>query len=115
MTTSTLTTTPIKPVYAVSENAEAYAVTVQLPGVSKENLEITSENEQVRIVGRRAWQQPEAWKTLYRETGDAAFELVLSHDNAVDVEGTQAELRDGVLRLTLPKAAALKPRKIAVS
>src|ERR1700761_7933535 len=112
---STQTITSIKPVYSVNETAEAYAVTVQLPGVSKENLEITGENDQVRIVGRRAWQQPEAWKTLYRETGDTAFELVLTHDNAVDVDASQAELRDGVLRLTLPKAAAAKARKITVS
>jgi HSP20 family molecular chaperone IbpA len=40
---------------------------------------------------------------------------VLTHDNAVDVDATQAELRDGVLRVTLPKAAAAKARKIAVS
>jgi len=112
---STQTIASIKPVYSVNETAEAYVVTVQLPGVAKENLEITGENEQVRIAGRRTWQQPEAWKTLYRETGDEAFELVLTHDNAVNVDASQAELRDGVLRLTLPKAAAAKARKIAVS
>ena len=113
---STQTIIPsVKPVYSVKESPDAYGVIVQLPGVSKENLEITGENEQVRIVGRRSWQQPEAWKTLYRETGDYQFELVLSHDNVVDVDASQAELRDGVLRLTLPKAAAAKARKIAVS
>jgi len=112
---STQTITRVKPVYSVKETAEAYAVTVQLPGVSKADLEIVGENEQVRIVGRRSWQQPEAWKSVYRETGDYQFELVLTHDNAVDVDGGQAELRDGVLRLTLPKAAAAKARKIAVS
>ena len=69
----------------------------------------------VRIVGRRNWQQPDSWKSVYRATGDYQYELVLTHDNAVDVETTQAELRDGVLRVTLPKAAAAKARKIAVS
>ena len=112
---STQTITRVKPVYSVKETAEAYAVTVQLPGVAKADLEITGENEQVRIVGRRSWQQPEAWKSVYRETGDYQFELLLTHDNAVDVDAGQAELRDGVLRLTLPKAAAAKARKIAVS
>ena len=112
---STQTITSVKPVYQVTETNEAYNLTVQLPGVAKENLEITGENGEVRIVGRRTWQQPDAWKSVYRETGDYQYELVLTHDNAVDVDATQAELRDGVLRVTLPKAAALKPRKIAVS
>jgi HSP20 family molecular chaperone IbpA len=112
---STQTIASVKPVYQVTENAEAYNVTVQLPGVAKEHLEITGENGEVRIVGRRAWQQPESWKSLYRETGDYQYELVLTHDNAVDVDATQAELRDGILRLVLPKAAAAKARKIAVS
>ena len=40
---------------------------------------------------------------------------MLEHDNAIDVEKIHAELTDGVLRVSLPKTAAIKPRKIAVS
>jgi HSP20 family molecular chaperone IbpA len=105
----------VRPLYDVSENGDAYAVTVYLPGVAKENLEITSESDELRIVGRRAWKQPEGWTSLYRESTNAAFELVLEHAHEIDAEKIQAELKDGVLQLTLPKAEALKPRKIAVS
>jgi HSP20 family molecular chaperone IbpA len=42
------------------------------------------------------------------------FELVLEHDNAINVDQIHAELKDGVLRVALPKQEALKPRKIAV-
>jgi HSP20 family molecular chaperone IbpA len=48
---STQTITSVKPVYQVTETAEAYNLTVQLPGVAKENLEITGENE--RLPGNR--------------------------------------------------------------
>jgi len=40
---------------------------------------------------------------------------VLTHDNAVDTDKIAAELRDGVLRVSLPKVEAVKPRKIAVN
>jgi HSP20 family protein len=105
----------IKPLYEVRETEDAYGVTVFLPGVSKDNLEITAEAGEFRIVGRRSWKQPEGWTALYRESADAPYELVLSHDNAIDADKVAAELRDGVLRVSLPKAEALKPRKITVS
>jgi HSP20 family molecular chaperone IbpA len=104
-----------KPIYDITETTDAFGVTVQLPGVAKENLDITLEERQIRLIGRRAWKQPESWTTLHRETVDAPFELVLAHENAVDTEKIVAELRDGVLRISLPKQEAIKPRKIAVS
>lgn len=105
----------VRPVYQVKETPEAYGVTVQLPGVAKEGLEITAEDEAIRIVGRRTWRRPEAWTPLHRESSDAAFELVLGHEHTIDVDKIHAELKDGVLRLALPKSEAIKPRKIAVS
>ena len=105
----------VKPYYEVKETDEAWGLAVYLPGVAKDGLEITAEESQLRIVGRRAWQQPEGWTALYRESTDAPFELVLAHDNAIDPEKIHAELTDGMLRASLPKAEAVKPRKIAVS
>jgi HSP20 family protein len=105
----------VRPAYKINETTDAYAVTVQLPGVAKDGLEFTAEDGQIRITGRRAWQAPEGWTSLYRETANAAYELVLTHDNAIDAEKIGAELRDGVLNVTLPKSAVAKPRKIAVN
>lgn len=105
----------VKPLYEIKENADAFGLAVHLPGVAKEGLELTAEEGVFRIVGRRAWKQPEGWTTLYRESADVPYELVLEHDNAIDVEKVHAELADGVLRVSLPKAEAIKPRKIAVN
>lgn len=107
--------TTMKPNYEIKEAADAYVVTVFLPGVAKDGLEITADENQVRLVGSCAWRRPEAWTPVYRESADAAYELVLSHDNAIDAEKILAELRDGVLRVTLPKHEAAKPRKIVVN
>jgi HSP20 family protein len=105
----------VKPAYEIKENTDAWGVTVYLPGVAKDGLEITAEEGQISIIGRRSWKQPEGWSALHRESYDAPFELVLSHDNAIDADKIAAELRDGVLRVSLPKHEALKPRKIAVN
>lgn len=105
----------VKPLYEIKETLEAWGVTVYLPGVAKDGLELTAEEGLIRIVGRRAWKQPETWTLLYRESSDAPYELVLTHDHAIDLGKVAAELRDGVLRVSLPKTEAIKPRKIAIN
>ena len=105
----------IRPAYNVREDEHGFDVTVQLPGVAKDGLEITALDGQVTITGRRAWTPPAGWTALYRETPRASFELVLTHQGEVDADKISAELKDGILRLTLPKAEAAKPRKIAIS
>jgi HSP20 family protein len=105
----------VKPAYETKEAADAFAVTVYLPGVTKDGLELTADDGEFRVVGRRAWQQPAEWTSLYRESSLAPFALVLTHDNFIATDKIAAELRDGVLRVSLPKHEAVKPRKIAVS
>jgi len=105
----------VRPLYEVKETDDAWGLQVYLPGVAKDGLEFTAEEGLVTIRGRRGWNAPAAWTMLYRESADSPFELVLRHDNSIDVEKIHAELKDGVLRVSLPKAEAIKPRKIAVS
>jgi HSP20 family molecular chaperone IbpA len=104
----------LRPVYSIRETPASFDVTVDLPGVAKDGLEITSEEGLLSVVGRRVWRQPTGWTRLHRESVDADYALTLRHDDAVDAERIQAELREGVLRLTLPKGEALKPRRIPV-
>lgn len=112
---ATATAPTLTPRYEIKENADAFGLEVWLPGVAKDGLELTIHEGELTIVGRRTWKKPEAWTQLYRETPLADFSLTLAHDNTFDAEKVHAELRDGVLRVTLPKAEAIKPRKIAVA
>lgn len=105
----------VKPAYEIKEAADAFAVTVFLPGVAKDGVELTAGDGEFRLVGRRAWQQPAGWTSLHRETSPVPFELVLTHDNLIATDKIAAELNDGVLRVSLPKHEAVKPRKIAVN
>jgi HSP20 family molecular chaperone IbpA len=105
----------VKPVYEIAEDDHGYTVTVQLPGVAKDGLEITAQEGELTLTGRRAWAPPADWTALYRETPRANFALTLSHGNDIAADKIGAELKDGILRLTLPKAEAAKPRKISIS
>lgn len=105
----------VKPAYELKESNDAWGLTVHLPGVAKDGLELSVEEGLIAIRGRRAWQQPKDWTLLYRESPDAPFLLELEHDNSVDVDKIHAELKEGVLRVSLPKAEAVKPRKITVN
>jgi HSP20 family molecular chaperone IbpA len=105
----------IRPVYQIRDDEHGYYVTVQLPGVAKDDLEITAHEGELTLTGRRAWTPPADWTSLYRETPRANFELTLTHQGDLETDKISAELKDGILRLTLPKAEAAKPRKIAIS
>ncbi|HVU18097.1 MAG TPA: Hsp20/alpha crystallin family protein [Candidatus Didemnitutus sp.] len=105
----------LKPAYELKENADGWSLVVQLPGVAREGLTFTAEDNQITVRAQRAWNQPEGWTTLHRESVDAPYELVLEHQQNVDVEKIAAELKDGVLRVTLPKTEAVKPRTIAIN
>lgn len=105
----------VKPAYDLAETADGFALTVHLPGVEHSGLEVRADSETFTVIGRRTWKKPEGWTPLYRETDDSAYELVLTHDNVLDLDKVQAELRDGVLRVALAKTEAIKPRRITVS
>lgn len=105
----------IKPVHTLTDTADGFALTVYLPGVTHAGLELHADAKTLTVIGRRAWKQPENWTALHRESEDAPYELVLSHDNLVDPDKIQAELRDGVLRVALSKPESVKPRKITVN
>ena len=104
----------VKPVYAVREEKEHYEVTVYLPGVARSGLEVHAEQNQVSVVARRSWTPPSGWSVLYRETAPADFGLTLDHEGAIDAGKVSAELKQGVLHITMPKAEALKPRRIEI-
>jgi len=113
--TGPATPATLRPSHQLTESDDAFALTVQLPGVARDGLDVTVEQDVLRVVGRRAWTPPAGWSALHRETSDAPFALAVALGQAVAADRIAAELREGVLRLSLPKADAVRPRRIAVT
>lgn len=112
--TGPATPATIRPSHQLTESEDAFALTIQLPGVARDGLDVTVEQDVLRVVGRRAWTPPAGWSALHRETSDAPFSLAVGLGQAVAADRIAAELRDGVLRLSLPKAEAVRPRRITI-
>jgi HSP20 family molecular chaperone IbpA len=102
------------PALDIHETAEGLVIEADLPGVPADKLEVRVEQNVLIIYGKVMWTVPESARLIYEEVrpGDFYRSFILSDE--VDIERISADFNDGVLRLTLPKAAKARPRKIEV-
>ena len=103
----------VSPEVNIVETKDGYVLEAEMPGVSKDGLEVTLEGNEMTIVGHR---QNEAFTgtPLFRERKLVDFRRVFELDPAIDTARIAAKMDQGVLSLTLPKSEKVKPRKIAV-
>ncbi len=103
----------VSPEVNIFETKDGYVVEAEMPGVTKEGLEITLESNQITIVGNRRV-QPLKGEPLLHESQDASYRRVFELDPAVDTARISAKMEQGILTVTLPKSEQVKPRKIKV-
>jgi len=104
----------LTPLANIVETQDGYILEAEMPGVNKEGLEITVDNGELLILGHRQRTQKPG-QPLYRESRDLDFRRVFELDPSIDASKISAKIDQGVLKLTLPKAESVKPRKITVS
>ena len=95
----------------VHETDESYLVTAEVPGVAKDDLDLTITADALTIAGEKK-QVEEAKGHVERTFG--RFERTVQLPLAVDPDASTAELDQGLLRLTLPKADTVRPRKLEI-
>ena len=104
----------VAPPATVLENGDGYTLKVEMPGVSKENLEMWVENNELTIRGRRSMPAVEGM-LIHRESRSDNFRRTFELDPSIDSTNISAKIDQGVVTLTLPKAEQVKPRKITVA
>lgn len=104
----------IAPTASVRENGEGYQLQVEMPGVNKEGLEISTEGNELTILGRRSLPAIDGM-LIHHESRRENFRRTFEIDPSIDVNKINARIDQGLLTVALPKADHVKPRRIAVS
>lgn len=100
----------------VYEQDGTYVLTAELPGVSGADLDISVQGKTVNIKGERKAPAPaDNVKYHRREREFASFSRAVGLPDELDADKVEAQLKNGVLTLALPKAASAQPRKIQVN
>ncbi len=104
-----------EPAVDISETPESYLVTAELPGMSKDDVNISYEDGILTIRGEKKQEKEEKRKNYHRvERSFGAFERSFRVPSRVMVEKIEAKFKDGVLSLMLPKAEEARPKEIPI-
>ena len=99
----------------VREEGEHFTVTALIPGIEPQELEMTVMGNTLTISGERKGAIPEQVTWHRRERGMGKFLRTVDLPVEIDSDQVKADYHDGVLTVTLPKAAAAKPKRIAIA
>ena len=103
------------PALDIAERPDAYLVTVEVPGIKPEDLDITLEGGVLTVQGERRFQDQSAdqqWHRVERRYG--AFRRSITLPSQVQEDKVEASFEDGLLQIVVPKAEAAMPKRIEV-
>ena len=100
----------------IQETPDAYKLEAELPGLTKDDINITLENNVLRLSGERKFEKDAKKENYHRvERTYGTFTRAFALPQQVNPEGVQAAFENGILTITVPKAEQAKPRKISIS
>jgi len=103
------------PITDIFETPEALTVVLEMPGVDRDTIEASVENDVVTIEGRIDFTKYEGMQPIYTEYNVGHFARSFEISNKIDQSKISALMKDGVVTIVLPKAEQAKARKIQVS
>ncbi len=98
----------------VIEDASGITLFADLPGVPKEKLSLQLQSDSLTIEGEIALNTPEGMESSYVEVRLPRYRRVFTLSKELDSEKASAEFKNGVLKLRIPKAEHVQPRKIDI-
>jgi len=105
----------VTPPADIFETAETVIVYLDMPGAARESIDVSLDDDVLTVTARSRHDVPTGYALARAEYGEVAFERSFSVGDAIDGERIVAEMKDGVLRLTLPKAARSRARRIPIA
>jgi len=100
----------------IQETTDGYRLVAELPGLTRDDINITLENNVLRLSGERKFEKDANKESYHRiERTYGQFTRAFALPQQVNPEGVQAAFENGVLTITVPKAEQAKPRKITIS
>ena len=103
------------PAFEVRENKDAFVFKADLPGVKRDDLEVTLTGARLQINGKREAEHETKTDTLYTyERSYGNFSRVFTLPPGIDAEHVKSELKEGVLTLVVPKRAEAVGKKISI-
>ena len=111
-----LSNRPWRPAVDIRESGEAYVVSAELPGLNREDVQITIENNVLKLTGERRFEKEVKEEEYHRvERAYGSFSRAFALPTRVDPARVEAAFKDGILTITVPKAAEARPRKIEIA
>lgn len=104
----------VGPPLNIWEDEDAVQIEAELPGMTRDDVEVTVLDRVLTIAGRRTIRVPEGATVIHRERQDVGFKRSIRLPEAINDQRIEASMRSGVLTLTLGKAAQAQPRRIEV-
>jgi len=98
----------------IHETDDALTVVMEMPGVEKKDVIIALENDVLRVDGQIDFAKYEGLEPVYTEYNVGHYTGSFTLSSKIDQERISAQLDDGVLTLTLPKAKEAQPRRISI-
>lgn len=105
---------PLLPAVDIVEDQSGITLRADVPGVSKENLNVRVEGGHLLIDAEIAVQVPDNLGVLYAEVRGGAYHRSFALSNELDSSAVEANLKDGVLTIRVPRTERAKPRKIEI-
>ncbi|APZ43823.1 Hsp20/alpha crystallin family protein [Acidihalobacter ferrooxydans] len=112
---STASERVLRPAVDIIEDATGITLKADLPGTSRDRLEIQVEGDTLTLSGEVSIDIPDGMEALYADVSTTRYRRSFTLSKELDLDNIGAELKNGELTLRLPKRAEVQPRRIEVS
>ena len=106
---------PIRPPVDVWEDKDGITLCTDMPGVSKDRLNLRVDGNHLIVEGQLTLELPENAEALYADVRSSLYRRSFALSGELETEKIEANLKDGVLTVRIPKRAELRPKRIEVT